>query len=166
MIPEHEVANYEDFRDCVSELLISRLSISDSKAKKKRAVKGRKNEIKPVSRPVRSETEDGAELGETIEVRIPNINLTGLCSCIDKGNSISPPRYSQVCHPNYEYFPIATYRTIGRWLRSTACLSIQQYTKSYFKCFRCQSQIRSSPLGSSPTRMIYQGCSRMSSHLT
>lgn len=166
MIPEHEVANYEDFRDCVSELLISRLSISDSKAKKKRAVKGRKNEIKPVSRPVRSETEDAAELGETIEVRMPHTNFARLYSCINQGNSISPPRYSQVCHPNYEHFPIATYRTIGLWLRSTACLSIQQYTKGYFRCFRCQSQIRSSPLESSPNQMIYHDCSRMSSHLT
>lgn len=70
MVADNEVENYENFRDCVSELLISRLSISGDKTKKKRAVKGRKNEIKPVSRPLQSEAEDAAELGETIEVCI------------------------------------------------------------------------------------------------
>lgn len=70
MISEDEVANYEDFRDCVSELLISRLSATEDK-KKKRAVKGRKNEIKPVSRPEQNQEDNdalAADLGETIEV--------------------------------------------------------------------------------------------------
>lgn len=74
MISEDEIANYEDFRDCVSELLISRLSGTADK-KKKKATKGRKNEIKPVSKPVSKPEQDQensdalvADLGETIEV--------------------------------------------------------------------------------------------------
>ena len=71
MIPEDEIANYEDFRDCVSELLISRLSGTADK-KKKKATKGRKNEIKPVIKPEQGQEDNdalAAELGETIEVR-------------------------------------------------------------------------------------------------
>lgn len=70
MIAEDETANYEDFRDCVSELLISRLSGTADK-KKKKATKGRKNEIKPVSRPDQDQEDNdalAADLGETIEV--------------------------------------------------------------------------------------------------
>jgi hypothetical protein len=70
MIPEDEIANYEDFRDCVSELLISRLSGTAEK-KKKKASKGRKNEIKPVSKPEQGQEDNdalAADLGETIEV--------------------------------------------------------------------------------------------------
>ena len=69
MIPDDEVANYEIFRDCTSELVISKLSRGADKSKKKRAVKGRKNEIKPVIRPVEEiEQTDAEELGEFIEV--------------------------------------------------------------------------------------------------
>lgn len=70
MIPEDEIANYEDFRDCVSELLISRLSGTADKRKKK-ASKGRKNEIKPVIKPEQGQEDNdalAADLGETIEV--------------------------------------------------------------------------------------------------
>ena len=70
MISEDEIANYEDFRDCVSELLISRLSGTADK-KKKKATKGRKNEIKPVSKPEQDQENSDAlvtDLGETIEV--------------------------------------------------------------------------------------------------
>jgi hypothetical protein len=70
MIPEDEIANYEDFRDCVSELLISRLSGTADK-KKKKATKGRKNEIKPVTKPEQGQEDNDAllaDLGETIEV--------------------------------------------------------------------------------------------------
>ncbi|THX02914.1 hypothetical protein D6D18_03898 [Aureobasidium pullulans] len=69
MISEDEIANYEDFRDCVSELLISRLSGTADK-KKKKATKGRKNEIKPVSKPEQDQENSDAlvaDLGETIE---------------------------------------------------------------------------------------------------
>jgi len=70
MVPEDEIANYEDFRDCVSELLISRLSGTADK-KKKKASKGRKNEIKPVVKPEQGQEDNdalAADLGETIEV--------------------------------------------------------------------------------------------------
>ena len=70
MISEDEIANYEDFRDCLSELLISRLSGTADK-KKKKATKGRKNEIKPVSKPEQDQENSDAlvaDLGETIEV--------------------------------------------------------------------------------------------------
>ena len=70
MISEDEIANYEDLRDCVSELLISRLSGTAVK-KKKKASKGRKNEIKPVVKPEQGQEDNdalAADLGETIEV--------------------------------------------------------------------------------------------------
>ena len=68
MIAEDEIQNYENFRDCVSELLISKLSPAADRPKRKRMVKGRKNEIKPVSRPATDESGDAADLSETIEV--------------------------------------------------------------------------------------------------
>ena len=77
MIPEDEVTNYEIFRDCVSELVISKLSRGADKHKRKRAVKGRKNEIKPVVRPVQEvEQTDAEELGEFIEVCIARCPAT------------------------------------------------------------------------------------------
>ena len=68
MIAESEVQNYEIFRDCVSELLIAKLSPSADTPKRKRLVKGRKNEIKPVSRAAAEDSSDAADLSETIEV--------------------------------------------------------------------------------------------------
>lgn len=81
MIAEDEIANYEDFRDCVSELLISRLSGTADK-KKKKATKGRKNEIKPVSRPDQNQEDNdalAADLGETIEVCTSSSVMSGSC---------------------------------------------------------------------------------------
>jgi len=66
MIDEDEVSNFETFRDCLSELVISK---SVDGGKKKRAVKGRKNEIKAVVKPVEDQREDEAQdLAEFIEV--------------------------------------------------------------------------------------------------
>lgn len=73
MIPDNETQNYETLRDCLSELLIAKLSPQADKPKRKRAVKGRKNEIKPVSRPVPEDGSDAADLSETIEVRIASL---------------------------------------------------------------------------------------------
>lgn len=70
MLADDEIQNYETFRDCVSELLISKLSPSAEQTKRKRAHKGRKNEIKPVSRPAVDESDEAADLSDTIEVRI------------------------------------------------------------------------------------------------
>nr|POE98271.1 uncharacterized protein yisb [Quercus suber] len=71
MIPASESANFKIFRDSLSTLVIGRLAPSSSSqgATKKRAVKGRKNEIKPVVR-TQEETgeEQGAELSEFVEV--------------------------------------------------------------------------------------------------
>lgn len=75
MIAEDEQANYENFRDCISELVISKLSPSADKAKKKRAVKGRKNEIKPVMRPAEQDESNGAEdLAEFVDVSGPVVS--------------------------------------------------------------------------------------------
>jgi len=66
MISETDTDNYETFRDCLSELIISKLSHS---GEKKRRVKGRKNEIKPVVKPVEDENaSDAEELGDFIDV--------------------------------------------------------------------------------------------------
>jgi len=65
MIPEEEVANYEAFRDCLSELVLAKLS---NTAEKRRRVKGRKNEIKPVVRSLEPEDNAAEELGEFIDV--------------------------------------------------------------------------------------------------
>lgn len=68
MIPENEVSNFEVFKDCLSTSVISRLA-PDS-GKKKRTIKGRKNEIKPVKRDATAENDenDAADLSEFIEV--------------------------------------------------------------------------------------------------
>lgn len=70
MIPEEESANFDIFRDCLSTAVIERLAPGNGKGPKKRRVKGRKKEIKPV---VRDEVEDGrsdvAELADFVEVR-------------------------------------------------------------------------------------------------
>lgn len=68
MVSEDEVLNFEAFKDCLSTSVISRLA-PDS-GKKKRTIKGRKNEIKPVARdtPAASDENDAAELAEFIEV--------------------------------------------------------------------------------------------------
>jgi len=66
MIPDAETDNFEAFRDCLSELIISKLSNS---TEKKRKTKGRKNEIKRVERPAEQESaSDAEELGEFIDV--------------------------------------------------------------------------------------------------
>lgn len=70
MIAEDEISNYENLRDCVSELVLSRLSASAEKKGNKRRVKGRKNEIKRVERPTteQDEIDDAEELSEFVEV--------------------------------------------------------------------------------------------------
>lgn len=65
-----DAQNYETLRDCVSELLIAKLSPSENKQPRKRVVKGRKNEIKPVVRSTADDDDnnDAADLSDTIEV--------------------------------------------------------------------------------------------------
>lgn len=118
MIAADEVQNYETFRDCVSELLISKLSPSAEKPKRKRAVKGRKNEIKPVSRPAQEDSNDAADLSETIEVGSPPVERLSDRMLI--GDSILPPRSLRICRARYGFSHTATCRTVCRWLRSTA----------------------------------------------
>lgn len=69
MPTEEETHNYEAFRDSVSDLLIAKLSPAAEKPKRKRGVKGRKNEIKPVVRAGQDEdSNDVSDLSDTIEV--------------------------------------------------------------------------------------------------
>lgn len=76
MIPDEETAAYESFRDALSGTVIARLSTprSGAPSKRKRAVKGRKNEIKPVrhDQPPQQlqdqDTNDAADLADFIEV--------------------------------------------------------------------------------------------------
>jgi hypothetical protein len=66
MIPESEQNNFEVFRDCLSTTLIERLAPST----KKKRVKGRKNEIKPVAKVIDGNQDEleAAELSDFTEV--------------------------------------------------------------------------------------------------
>lgn len=67
-------ANYATFRDCFSELVINKLSPSANK--KQRRVKGRKNEIKPVTRDPEQEAADSLEeLGESSRYAHPSMHI-------------------------------------------------------------------------------------------
>lgn len=69
MIAENEAPNFTIFQDCLSTSIIQRLAPDSGKTTKKRPVKGRKNEIKPVLRPQEEiEKNDAAELSDFIEV--------------------------------------------------------------------------------------------------
>ncbi len=71
MIPEDELANHAVFLDCLSVSVVSSLAPATKKTTKKRAGKGRKNEIKPVEKADGNALDDGndaAELSEFIEV--------------------------------------------------------------------------------------------------
>lgn len=72
MIPASEQDNFEVFRDCLSTAVIDRLAPS---VVKKKRVKGRKNEIKPVAKVANGETDgeaDAVELSDFTEVRAQN----------------------------------------------------------------------------------------------
>lgn len=120
MIPDDEIANYEAFRDCLSDLVISKLSPSADKAKKKRAVKGRKNEIKPVVRPAEEvAASDAADLGEFIDVCTrPMMHI--LAAATNAIDSISPLRFFFPFPPTCALCPTARYRTMAIWPTSTA----------------------------------------------
>ncbi|TKA43656.1 hypothetical protein B0A54_05439 [Friedmanniomyces endolithicus] len=62
MIPDDEIASFEAFRDSVSTTVIARLAPSPN-GSRKRAVKGRKNEIKPVVK-AQTNDDDGDDAGE------------------------------------------------------------------------------------------------------
>lgn len=89
MVPDDEIANSEIFLDCLSATVVAGLAPSTKKAPKKRAVKGRKNEINPVEQStthqVAAGENDAAELSDFVQVR--NTMLDHF-SCIDsKWNS-------------------------------------------------------------------------------
>lgn len=71
MIAENGSATFETFQDSLSTTVIARLSPRAGKGSRKKAIKGRKNEIKPVAYvdSGRSDDGDAAELGEFIEVK-------------------------------------------------------------------------------------------------
>lgn len=68
MAEQAEIENLSVFQDCLSTTLIQRLAPSTSKGSKKR-IKGRKNEIKPVTTQTGPEDE-ASELADFIEVRV------------------------------------------------------------------------------------------------
>lgn len=80
MIHEDELASFETFSDILSTTVIAKLS--PETGKKTRAVKGRKNEIKPVAPVIESESSerlnDVAELSDFVEVCTLNPVLTSL----------------------------------------------------------------------------------------
>ena len=135
MIPEDEIANYEDFRDCVSELLISRLSGTAEK-KKKKVTKGRKNEIKPVSKPEQGQEDNdalAADLGETIEVCEDCLVIGHYhASMLILFQSILLLRYFLHCLMIYGSSHIVISRTMHSWLKSTAFLWTQKSTRIYY----------------------------------
>ncbi|KAK5172883.1 uncharacterized protein LTR77_003004 [Saxophila tyrrhenica] len=68
MIPDDEQNNFDIFLDCLSATIVASLSPSNKKGQRKRAVKGRKNEIKAVIQDATEKQEnDAAELGEFVE---------------------------------------------------------------------------------------------------
>nr|POF15041.1 uncharacterized protein yisb [Quercus suber] len=82
MILSSESPNFEIFRDSLSTLVLERLAPSSSSARgkngatRKRGIKGRKNEIKPVVRSDEDQEEDGAELSEFVEYLAEEIFLS------------------------------------------------------------------------------------------
>ncbi|TKA42679.1 hypothetical protein B0A54_07522 [Friedmanniomyces endolithicus] len=72
MIQDAEITSFEAFQDSLSTKVIAKLA-PDPKRSRKRAVKGRKNEIKPVVKtPTNDDNgEDAGELSDFVEVRGP-----------------------------------------------------------------------------------------------
>ena len=72
--------NYEIFRDCLSTSIIQRLA-TPKRPVRKRAVKGRKNAIKPIARPTdEREVDDAEDLAEFIDVCKPlRLSILPLC---------------------------------------------------------------------------------------
>ncbi|KAG8630211.1 hypothetical protein KVT40_001830 [Elsinoe batatas] len=71
MIPEEEESNYAVFRDCLSDLITTRLA----PVKERRRVKGRKNEIKPVATPS-TDDNPAEDLAEFIDYLATEIFLS------------------------------------------------------------------------------------------
>ncbi|KAK6397490.1 hypothetical protein LTR65_006467 [Meristemomyces frigidus] len=70
MLNNDEIASFETFADCLSTTVIAKLAPNAGKTTKKRAVKGRKNEIKPVARvpqPDADDLGDAAELSDFVQ---------------------------------------------------------------------------------------------------
>jgi hypothetical protein len=73
MIQDNEIGSFEAFQDSLSTTVIAKLAPRPTRNKKK-AIKGRKNEIKPVAKVAESNGEygdsnDAAELSDFVEVR-------------------------------------------------------------------------------------------------
>ena len=73
MISDNKVASYEAFQDSLSTTVIAKLAPSPGRSGKKRAIKGRKNEIKPVAKIAQATSndaseDDAGELSEFVEV--------------------------------------------------------------------------------------------------
>ncbi|KAK4990687.1 hypothetical protein LTR50_002387 [Elasticomyces elasticus] len=68
MIQNEEQENFGIFRECLSGLLVSRLAASPDKTSRRKAVKGRKNNIKPVVElREQQEANDAAELADFMD---------------------------------------------------------------------------------------------------
>lgn len=73
MVSDNEVASFEAFQDSLSSTVIARLAPHPAKGPKKKTVKGRKNEIKPVTKITNGNADelsggDAAELSDFVEV--------------------------------------------------------------------------------------------------
>lgn len=81
MIPEEEADNFNVFLDCLSVAVVTALTPPDAKKRgKKRAVKGRKNEIKSIERPDTGTSgfeDDAAELSEFVQVCYHHVTNRG-----------------------------------------------------------------------------------------
>ncbi len=109
MIQDAEITSFEAFQDSLSTTVIAKLA-PDPKRSRKRAVKGRKNEIKPVVKtPTNDDNgEDAGELSDFVEVRGPIvIHLQKL-----KIISFSPKRYSYPSHQTSVHYPTQQSKTI------------------------------------------------------
>lgn len=81
MIAEEERDNFDVFLDCLSVVIVTKLSVPSKTSGKKRGGKGRKNEIKPVAQ----DESNAADLSEFVEVhdstRYHVLHLGVLTSC-------------------------------------------------------------------------------------
>lgn len=117
MIPLEEKSNYEVFRECLSDVLIRKLTTKPSKPARRRATKGRKNAIKPVNAAASEEEQsasDAEDLGDFIDVGNPP-DYNAVAAAAPKAPlSTSPPRSLPRCPRTSVSYPTPPYKTTPR----------------------------------------------------